>query len=235
GPSLLGIMLNLIFYGIRCTQFLFYYTTFKKDNKFIKTIVYMLLALDTIRAVFDMVYLYDYLIIHFEGDVEYLAKANWGMSTYELMMIVSAIGTAVACRFVPEFQDFQKFEEVVVLWLASAVICDVIITASLVYYLNKHKQGFIWSDTVIDRIIALTVQTGMITAIWATVHMILFLSSTGGIHLIFNYMLGSLYSNCLMSTLNARVYLKDMSDSNANSWNDRSTERSLVSQHKIMS
>jgi hypothetical protein len=118
--------------------------------------------------------------------------------------VLCGIGTAVAIKFVPEFANFRKFKSVVCVWLNSAAMADTVITGALVWHLRKHKLGLPVTDDVIDRVIRLTVQTGMVTAIWAIVDLFVYLFDPTGLHLIFNTPLSKLYTNCLMSTLNAR-------------------------------
>lgn len=117
---------------------------------------------------------------------------------------VSGIWTAIEVGKVPTFTDFQNFKVTVILWLAAEVFGDIVITTILVLYLRKHRTGFSGSDLVIDRIIRLTVQTGLITAIVALLDLIFFLADPTGTHLLFNFPLCKLYTNSLMSSLNSR-------------------------------
>ncbi|RDB17869.1 hypothetical protein Hypma_000714 [Hypsizygus marmoreus] len=114
------------------------------------------------------------------------------------------IATAIAIGIVPRFVEFQKFKIVVIIWLVSASFADLLITSSLVIHLKKHRTGFSGTDTHVDRIIRLTVQTGLVTAIWALVDLTVYLLDPTGMHLIFNFPLSKLYTNSLMSSLNAR-------------------------------
>ncbi|KDR82520.1 hypothetical protein GALMADRAFT_151614 [Galerina marginata CBS 339.88] len=115
-----------------------------------------------------------------------------------------AIATSFNVGRTPEFVYFRDFKGVVIMWLASESITDIIITAILVWYLRCHKTGFQESDFIIDRVIRVTVQTGMITSFVATLDLIVFLTDPTGTHLIFNFPLCKLYTNCLMSSLNSR-------------------------------
>ncbi|TKY90492.1 hypothetical protein EX895_000490 [Sporisorium graminicola] len=119
--------------------------------------------------------------------------------------LLSAIGTTIGVEIVLEFQKFQKFQEVVILWLGFAALTDVLITGSLVFTLNKSRTGFAATDDVITKLIRMTLQTGALTTLFATVDLILFLASTSTLHLVFNLPLAKLYVNSLLSTLNARV------------------------------
>ncbi|KIK03367.1 hypothetical protein K443DRAFT_481095 [Laccaria amethystina LaAM-08-1] len=120
---------------------------------------------------------------------------------------VAAIVTAFEVGRIPNFVDFRHFKAVVIIWLAAESVGDLLITSILVWYLisrRKHKTGFKSSDLMIDRIIRLTVQTGLITSLVATLDLIFFLYDPAGTHLIFNFPLCKLYTNSLMSSLNAR-------------------------------
>jgi len=64
--------------------------------------------------------------------------------------------------------------------------------------------GFDATDDVLNRIIRLTVQNGAITAIWSIIHLTVYLVDNTGLHLIFGVPLSKLYTNSLMSSLNAR-------------------------------
>ncbi|KIK59013.1 hypothetical protein GYMLUDRAFT_45033 [Collybiopsis luxurians FD-317 M1] len=136
--------------------------------------------------------------------------------------ILMGIATGIACQWVVLFSNFQKFEVVVIVWLVSASVADCLITGSLVNHLRHHRTGFQKTDTHIDRIIRLTVQTGMITAIWAVADLLVYLLNPTGMHLVLNCPLGKLYANSLLSSLNSRGGWKFM-ESQAPT-NDRSGE-----------
>ncbi|KAF9439919.1 hypothetical protein P691DRAFT_804680, partial [Macrolepiota fuliginosa MF-IS2] len=63
---------------------------------------------------------------------------------------------------------------------------------------RSHRTGFKGSDMIVDRIIRITMQTGLLTSITAIINIVLF------VHLLVNLPLCKLYSNSLFSTLNAR-------------------------------
>ncbi|KDQ62487.1 hypothetical protein JAAARDRAFT_30386 [Jaapia argillacea MUCL 33604] len=133
---------------------------------------------------------------------------NWFIVTIILSFAIASgcggLGTAIAVGIVPEFIHFQDFRVIVIVWLISTVVCDVIITASLTWHLKSHRTGFPATDDVVNKIIRLTVQTGMMTAILAIVDLGVYLGNPTGLHLAFNFPLSKLYTNSLMSTLNSR-------------------------------
>ncbi|KAI4518049.1 hypothetical protein K525DRAFT_209492 [Schizophyllum commune Loenen D] len=202
GPMLIGLVFNVLLYGIMITQLYLYVTTYKRDPLWIKIYVAVLFVADTFNTVCLMVYMYDALIIHF-GDTPFLDTANWVFAT-AFIGAAGGLSTSIAIHFVSHFSEFQKFEIAVIFWLVAAAVGDVFITVALTKYLREHYTGYRATDDRIDGIIRLTVQTGMITAVWAIIDLGVYLGDPTGTHLIFNLPLSKLYSNTLLSSLNAR-------------------------------
>ncbi|KAI0089320.1 hypothetical protein BDY19DRAFT_993532 [Irpex rosettiformis] len=238
GPIFMGMIFNVLLYGIMITQTYLYFTTYKHDKRWMKVFIAALFICDTVNTGFDIALVWNPLVARY-GDLNALAFADWLSSAdpattgfialltqlffawrvkvlsnnWFLVIAIAAcsigqflggIGTAIAVKLVPAFADFQKFESIVAVWLACSAAADTLITGSLVWHLRKHKSGFSVSDDTVDRIIRLTVQTGMVTAVCAITDLIVFLSVPTGLHLAFNLPLAKLYTNSLMSTLNAR-------------------------------
>ncbi|GAC95650.1 hypothetical protein PHSY_003226 [Pseudozyma hubeiensis SY62] len=237
----IGVMLNVWLYGFSIVQAYIYYVNFKNDKPFMRYFVLFLMLADTINAVFDQVFMYQYLVSNF-GNLNYAARSNrafaadpvltgiiafstqmffaWRVyklmhskvmpaliATGALVSLLSAIGTTVGVEIVLFFQEFQKFQVVVILWLGFAALTDVLITGSLVFTLNKSRTGFAATDDVITKLIKSTLQTGALTTAFAVIDLILFVASTTTLHLVFNLPLAKLYVNSLLSTLNARVII----------------------------
>ncbi|GLB38356.1 hypothetical protein LshimejAT787_0502210 [Lyophyllum shimeji] len=246
GPMFIGTVLNVLLYGITIAQIYLYQNSFNRDGLYIRSFVYVLFLGDTIQTVFTVMYLYDSVILNF-GNTTYLMTGDWIFSTDPALTgilgvsvltaliillcaassILMGIATAVAIGMVPMFLEFQKFKVVVIIWLVSASFADMIITSSLVIYLRRHRTGFKRTDTHIDRIIRLTVQTGLITAVWAFVDLMVYLLNPTGLHLIFNFPLSKLYTNSLMSSLNARTFWQYDGDDDALVFNSNRHRPSL--------
>jgi hypothetical protein len=79
-------------------------------------------------------------------------------------------------------------------------LCDVIITFSMMYYLIKARTGLRNTDTIITRIITVTMETGFLTAAFAIVDVSLFLGFPGtNYHIAASLPLAKLYSNSLLA------------------------------------
>jgi len=138
----------------------------------------------------------------------YVLTKNWIFPAVILATAITggitAILTPVKVAREPFFIDLIAAKVTIIIWLSAEVLGDILITVILVTYLSKHKTGFERSDMLVDRIIRLTIQTGLITAVVATVNLLVYLLDPTGMHLLFNFPLCKLYSNSLMSTLNSR-------------------------------
>jgi len=146
-----------------------------------------------------------------------------------IVMGCGALGTSIAIHKIPAWEDFHQFKAIVIVWLVGAIVTDTLITASLVLRLKQHDNGFPGTTDRLNKIIRLTVQTGLATTIIEIVHLVTFLALATGIHLIFNLPLGRLYTNSLMSTLNARA-----SDWNNNSVLDANPGSMAVSRERTL-
>jgi len=125
-----------------------------------------------------------------------------GLSAFA--QFLCGLGTAIGCSIVKEFLRFQEFRVVVIIWLVLSAVTDIAITGILSWYLHSHRTGFSSTNDIISRLIRITVQTGLITTIWAIVDLIVYLSFSNSLHLIFNIPLCKLYTISLLSTLNTR-------------------------------
>ncbi|KAJ7161059.1 hypothetical protein C8R46DRAFT_905113, partial [Mycena filopes] len=143
--------------------------------------------------------------------IQTLTGNLWIVGLICICALTNALGglaSAAAIAFVPQFSHFQEFQVPVICWLMSAAVGDVLITASLVNFFRNHRTGCSSTDTKVDQIIRCIqqtwTQTGMITSMCSVIDLGLFLGDSSGMHLLFNLPLAKLYSNSLMSSLNAR-------------------------------
>ncbi|TBU23195.1 hypothetical protein BD311DRAFT_768949 [Dichomitus squalens] len=238
GPIFIGMVFNILLYGVMITQTYLYFNVYRRDKTWMKLFVLTLFLCDTVNTCLDIAFTYQPLVNNF-GDNDAISRASWVFATDPAMTAIIAVltqlffawrvkvltsnyfavsaivicavaqfcgglGTSIAVGMIPEFVRFQKFQVIVIIWLAFSAAADVLITASLVWHLRKNKTGMAVTDDVVDRIIRLTVQTGLITAVCAAIDLILFLLSSSGLHLIFNLPLSKLYTNSLLSSLNSR-------------------------------
>ncbi|KAM5538433.1 hypothetical protein V8D89_007766 [Ganoderma adspersum] len=261
GPMFIGVMFNILLYGVMFAQTYLYFNMYKDDRTWMKIFVLILFLCDTANTGFDIAFVYNPLVNNF-GDISALTEATWMFSTdpaitaviaalvqfffaWRVKMLTSnrwivgaivlcaitqllgGLGVTIALGMVPQFYEFRKFRVIGIIWLVAAALADMLITAALVWHLRKHKTGMSVTDDLINKIIHLTVQTGLITALFAMINLALYLAIPSGYDLIFNMPLAKLYTNSLMSTLNSRRTWKAAADHGSGSLG-HSAQRSRV-------
>ncbi|KAI0752498.1 hypothetical protein C8Q80DRAFT_1267045 [Daedaleopsis nitida] len=95
-----------------------------------------------------------------------------------------------------------------------SAICDIAIVIALCYYLQSGRSGFAKTDSLVDRLMMYAIQRGSLTAICQTFYVIFALVYHARlIFLPFSLVLGKLYCNTVLATLNVRQSLKEFNHS----------------------
>ncbi|KAF4591267.1 hypothetical protein EYR40_009870 [Pleurotus pulmonarius] len=117
-------------------------------------------------------------------------------------------GTAlsVLVTVIPDFSRFNEFYPAVSTWLGASALADLLITGCLLFTLQRKRTGMQATDGIINKIMLLTIQTGLITTVFAIADLVLALSVQGkGFNFIPDFALSKLYTNTLLASLNART------------------------------
>ncbi|EJF59788.1 hypothetical protein BD309DRAFT_1016901 [Dichomitus squalens] len=107
------------------------------------------------------------------------------------------------------------------IWLGGGALADIFIAISMVYVLTtakKNSHALKSSDRAINRLIRLSVETGIITAASAIIELGFFLGPTTkntNLHLFFALILGKIYSNTMFTSLNSRLGTQQATTSRA--------------------
>ncbi|OCH93181.1 hypothetical protein OBBRIDRAFT_824261 [Obba rivulosa] len=131
-----------------------------------------------------------------------ISVLSWSIVILSIIQALASLGTMIGGVIVKDFVLLIKVKPVALLWLFGSVVTDAIITVSLVWYLRQHRTGL--SNDITDRIIRMTLQTGLLTTACALGVVVAYLVSSSTMHLAFGFPLSKLYTNSLMSSLNAR-------------------------------
>ncbi|RDB20298.1 hypothetical protein Hypma_012674 [Hypsizygus marmoreus] len=103
----------------------------------------------------------------------------------------------------------------VIVWLSGSFLCDVLIAATMVTILARSRSNASFRNTerIINVLIVNTIETGAVTAVVALLQLVFFLTHTDNfIHVCMEYVLGRIFSNVLMATLNGRHRLRTKND-----------------------
>ncbi|KAF9488773.1 hypothetical protein BDN71DRAFT_408994 [Pleurotus eryngii] len=117
-------------------------------------------------------------------------------------------GTALSIlvTIIPDFSRFNEFYPAVSTWLGASALADLLITGCLLFTLQRKRTGMRATDGIINKIMLLTIQTGLITTVFAIADLVLALSIRGkGFNFIPDFALSKLYTNTLLASLNARM------------------------------
>ncbi|KAI6001824.1 hypothetical protein EDD15DRAFT_2158490 [Pisolithus albus] len=227
GPFLIGLTMNIFLYGVTTTQAYLYFTKYKRDRLWLRSLIGVLYLADSLNCIISIYYIYDVLITHFDAAltgtiggvvqhffawrVHVLTKNVFTVTAIVLCSLASVAGSLsamVSMASNPSLSLLPSRGIEVTVWLAGGVLADMIIAISLVWYLGRHKHLYPTLTSTINRILWMTVQCGFLTTIVAIIDLACYLSIFSGdaslSHLIFSVPMPKLYTNCMLSTLNAR-------------------------------
>ncbi|KAJ7232684.1 hypothetical protein C8J57DRAFT_1383407 [Mycena rebaudengoi] len=105
-------------------------------------------------------------------------------------------------------RNLIRLHPIFVLWLAGSFATDILITGSMIWILHtaKPRAWIAPTENMLNRLIINSIQTGTVTVVCAGITLALFIQFTDkNYYFAFSYILGKLYSNSFMATLNYRA------------------------------
>ncbi|KAJ3720079.1 hypothetical protein FB446DRAFT_747268 [Lentinula raphanica] len=111
---------------------------------------------------------------------------------------------------------FSEMDPEVSTWLGGSTLCDFLITFVLVFQLFRYERRSASARTrdALLRLITLTVETGLVTALTALIELLLFVFFRDNtLYFIPLFMLSKVYSNCLLANLNTRTVINTQTGS----------------------
>jgi len=119
--------------------------------------------------------------------------------------LAGGIALSICVALVPQYVRFLEFKGAIITWLAASALADILITITLTWTLIKRKTGIKETDDKVAKIIRLTLHTGFLTATLAIADVVVFLIVPHTtLNFIWDLPLSKMYTNALLSTLNAR-------------------------------
>ncbi|KAJ7491076.1 hypothetical protein FB451DRAFT_1221944 [Mycena latifolia] len=144
--------------------------------------------------------------IHILGRGPYIPSL---IAIVAVVQLVAGIWTGVVICIAKKFSLLQIHNEIATAtWLAATALCDLIIVFSTVFYLIRSTQPEFRKTTnvAITRIIMITVETGLLCALFAIFDLYLFVMYKGtNYHLSLCIELSKIYSNSILMVLNSRA------------------------------
>jgi len=151
---------------------------------------------------------------HYVIRIYRLSKRNLWICTPIVVLAVCRVCSACACsaemiRF-DTFPSFRaRFRWLFSLGLALSSAVDVIITLTLFFFLYMSRSKSLSLDSVIDSLILYTFEIGSLTGFATIISMICWLAAEHSlIFLGLHFVIGKLYANSFMASLNTRHQLR---------------------------
>ncbi|KAF8961604.1 hypothetical protein BDZ97DRAFT_1191415 [Flammula alnicola] len=125
-----------------------------------------------------------------------------------LTQIGSGLAQTIITVRLTSFTQLDSTKPVTTLEAASALLCDLMITVSLVRSLRKHKGNVKSTNSLLNNLMINAVNRGMLTAMCAALNLILFIALPGTFYFFIGLeMSGKLYMNSALATLNSRQHV----------------------------
>ncbi|KII84002.1 hypothetical protein PLICRDRAFT_435591 [Plicaturopsis crispa FD-325 SS-3] len=157
-----------------------------------------------------MTSLQDFIIrLLFARRVLRLSNRNWlltsGIFAVSLLDLVCGIAITGRAFKVASFAELNTMSWLFYLNFAAGTTADAYVASSLCYYLHKSRTGFPRTESLINVLMMYTINTGLLTAIDASLGMITYIVMPNNfIFLAFYLLLSKLYLNSYLASLNSR-------------------------------
>ncbi|KAJ7608877.1 hypothetical protein DFH06DRAFT_1065825 [Mycena polygramma] len=142
------------------------------------------------------------------GDTLFVPAVITALSVFQLG---AGIWTGVDIVNAGKFSVLQfKHVKAPVAWLAVSATCDLLIVGATVFFITRARQTEFKTPTslAISRIIKVSVETGLVCALFAVADLSLYVTYNGNnYHLGICIWLSKVYSNSMLLILNSRAYI----------------------------
>ncbi|KAF8630803.1 hypothetical protein AX15_002706 [Amanita polypyramis BW_CC] len=117
--------------------------------------------------------------IFFSWRIWLLTRMVWipiVISSLALVSLAGGVWTATKLAIVKLFAHKPELHTPALVWFLASCVSDVLITGVLVFSLSKRRTGFAATDDAISKIIRMSVQTGMLTSLFAIGDVVFFMT-----------------------------------------------------------
>ncbi|EJF56530.1 hypothetical protein DICSQDRAFT_163870, partial [Dichomitus squalens LYAD-421 SS1] len=232
GAGFVGCLFTATLYGVTCVQSFMFFQSSSQERKLLKYSVSCLFVLDTLHYILVAHTLYWYMVTNFT-DPTVIERIPWsifpvysspppvillfdafspiasGFIVGIFVMFGVGIGFGIKGLFLPTFSQLAKLSWLMYLGLGLLVVCDAYTALVLCYLLYKGRTGVNkGTDSLINVLLLYTVNTGLLTSIFALACFITYAAMpTNYVFLAMYFPLSKLYLNALLASLNARGHI----------------------------
>ncbi|KII85251.1 hypothetical protein PLICRDRAFT_166912 [Plicaturopsis crispa FD-325 SS-3] len=195
-----AVVVTTALFGIIVMQAFMYFTIFKNEKPWMKSIVALLVVLVGTSIVFQCIPL-QVSVVQSHGNFDTIAT-SWGLSPVPVLTatVASTVQLVFGWRIKALTENVRIFgvivflstcqwlagltvtvsqrmllispqslvlENVAITWSVLAATTDIVISAALIAFLVRNRTGVKTVDSTVNKIIRLTIQTGLLTSIAA--------------------------------------------------------------------
>ncbi|RXW17156.1 hypothetical protein EST38_g8698 [Candolleomyces aberdarensis] len=146
-----------------------------------------------------------------------LSSRNYLLTGLTALLVIAEFACVIAFTGLSlglkTFSRLANLEALSITVNALAAAGDVLIAATLCTILHRSRTGFHRSDTMINKLILFSVNTGFLTSLCAVGSLItIVVAGHTFLYIAFFFCIGRLYTNSLLATLNARKMIRGSAD-----------------------
>ncbi|KAI0253504.1 hypothetical protein BJV78DRAFT_181488 [Lactifluus subvellereus] len=238
-PILFGPLFNWALYGVLCVQTYVYSYNFPDDRRPLKLLVCFVFLLETAQTTLtgadvyywfmagfgDLKSIENLRFFHIDIPIlgaiislivqEFFCYRIWVLNKrllwFCVVVAVLSVAQASGALWSSLKGKFEVIKLAVYLWFIAGVLADVLIAMAMIYLLRQRRGNENrCSSYVLPRIVRLTVETNTLTATVAIVTFVLYVVFPNEPYYVTSAgIIGKLYSNTLLVTLNNRIYFRD--------------------------
>ncbi|GAA6007810.1 hypothetical protein JCM10207_004881 [Rhodosporidiobolus poonsookiae] len=140
--------------------------------------------------------------------IYHLGKRSLWLPVFILLLTLLQLAFGFICTIrglvAPTWVEISTLKWAVGTWLAAMAVADIVITAAFTYYLRHSRTDFEETNSLLDKLVSLTVQNNGLTAVTAVCSAALFAADESW-HLFFGVVIIKAYQVSFLSSLNART------------------------------
>ncbi|KAI9435805.1 hypothetical protein H4582DRAFT_623362 [Lactarius indigo] len=123
---------------------------------------------------------------------------------------IASVGGGVYVHVLQKFASGRILKILALTWLGGNTMADLVITGSMLYYLGRRRADGYFSDHALSRIVVLAVETNILTTTIGIVALVMVaVYPDKNWYTCPTAIMGKLYSNTLLVSLNNRITLRD--------------------------
>ncbi|KAH9041349.1 hypothetical protein EDB85DRAFT_1474066 [Lactarius pseudohatsudake] len=209
-PLFFGPLFNWALYGVLCVQIYVYSYNFPNDKRSIKILERLG---NSHFAPIDVSIITGLIAMTVQGYFCYrIWVLNRRSSWFCWIIAVCAVTQAVATTWLGvtslKVGKYAVSKAAVYVWSIPSALADILIAVAMTLMLRRASSNF--SSIVIIRVVRLTIETNALTAALAITALVLYAAFPNQLYYVYiTEIIGKLYSNTLLVSLNNRIYFRE--------------------------